>query len=210
MSQKSSDYYFNIAVIGPDDKLNEEFIKLTAEKHANVDGVHFYTGKVENIANINFWQPHINAESEKLVDLTYQTANAVIIVLEKKDDKIMKKYKIRVQENNKDILLTTFIMKRDVDISERARDQLRVKELLKKLTFSMIMKAEALKQKSIEKEIFEKIKFKGDEKAGEPIYYVDSTGIITTIKTKGSIPLYGDAPPPDPKKKKKQDKIKKL
>ncbi len=206
MSQKSSDYIFNVAIIGPDDKLNEEFIKLIAEKHANVDGVHFYTGKIEEIAKINFWQPHINAESEKLVDLTYRTANAVIIVLHEKNNEIMEKYKIKIQESNKNILLTTFIMKSDADISQRAHELLEAKELLKKLTFNMILKAEALKQKTIEREIFEKIKFEGNEKAGEPIYYVDSTGIITTIKTKGSIPLFGSQTDSDVKNKKSKKK----
>lgn len=202
MSQKSSDYIFNVAVIGPDDKLNEDFINLTAKKHANVDGVHFFSGEVENIANINFWQPHKDAFSTGLVNMAFKNANAVIIVLPRKDDKILEAYKSKIQESNKDILLTTFIMKSDADISERARELLTVKDLLKKLTFSMIMKAEALKQKNFEREIYEKIKFEGDEKAGEPIYYVDSTGIITTMKTKGSIPLYGNEPVPDSKKKK--------
>jgi len=204
MSQKSSDYIFNVAVIGPDDKLNEDFINLTAKKHANVDGVHFYSGKVENIANINFWQPHEDAFSTELVNMAFKTANAVIIVLPKKDNKLFEAYKSKIQESNNDILLTTFIMKSDEDIAERARELLEVKELLKKLTFNMIMKAEALKQRNFEREIFEKIKFKGDEKAGDPIYYVDSTGIITTIKTKGSIPLYGNKPVTDSKKKKEK------
>ena len=77
MASIRSYYVFNVAVIGPDDKLNEKFVHLTEVRTANVDGVFFHTSKVENIATINFWQPHFNAESKKLIDLTYQTANGL-------------------------------------------------------------------------------------------------------------------------------------
>ncbi|MHA1798523.1 MAG: hypothetical protein ACTSVY_08755 [Candidatus Helarchaeota archaeon] len=182
----SAEYIFNVVVIGPNDKLNEKFIQLNDVKTANVDGVFFHTGRVENIANINFWQPHYNAESKKLVDLTFQTANAVIIVMPKKNKKIEEKFRRKILKSHKDILVTTFIMKKNADLAAEAR------ELFKKLTFNMMMRAEALKQKKTLQEIQDDSQAISDERAGEPIYYVDKTGIITTIKTKGSIPLYGD------------------
>ena len=196
MSLNRSDYVFNIAVIGPNDKLNEKFVYLSEVKTANVDGVFFHTSKVENIATINFWQPHFNAFSKKLIDLTYQTANAVVIVLPKKNKKIEDKYKDKVLKSQKNVLMTTFIMKKNTDLEAEAR------ELMRKLTFNMVMKAEALKQKRDQKKILESVQESSKERAGEPIYYVDSTGIVTTIKTKGSIPLYGEKNIGEKKKKK--------
>ena len=195
MASIRSDYIFNVAVIGPNDKINEKFVHLTEVKTANVDGVFFHTSKVENIATINFWQPHLKAESKKLIDLTYQTANAVIIVLSKKNKKVEDKYRNKVLKSKKEILITTFIMKKSGDLAAEA------KEVLKKLTFNMIVKAEALKQKKHQNKILAPIQEVIEERAGEPIYYVDSTGIVTTIKTKGSIPLYHKESPHDKKKK---------
>lgn len=204
MPQKVPEYRFNIAILGPDDEINQKFVELVALKHGNVDGVHFHVGEVENLAILNYWQPHFDAESKKLVDLSYKTANAIILVLAKKNEKLEEEYRKIIYDYDKDLPVATFIMK------SGPKAQTVAKELVRNLAVGLKLRAEALKLNQKKEEIEKKKRI--EQRAGDPIYYVDdATGLVTTTRSKGATPLffYAKEDEPESKDKKKSQKIQK-
>jgi len=180
-------YSFNIAVVGPNDELNSKFLNLIAESHAHVDGVEFHQTKIDKIAALIYWQPHEDSMSPILVSHSLKNANGAIIILPQSDKRILKKYLDLIEEHSGDIPVKKVIFRKNMKIEE-------IGELafnsMKDLAAQLIVEAEQQSKKLMEKPIYEKHKI--STKAGEPEFYVDQFGLVTTIKTKDSLPLYQD------------------
>jgi len=90
VKQKHRDYrfIFKIAVIGPDDYLNDKILRLISYDNIMVDGIGVHVGRVASESvKISYWHPHKNA-FQILVQKSYQGAKGVLIVASKsKEDK---------------------------------------------------------------------------------------------------------------------------
>ncbi|MFX1466783.1 MAG: hypothetical protein ACFFA5_09955 [Promethearchaeota archaeon] len=138
MQQKPYDYrfLFKIAVIGPDDYLNDKILRLISYDNIMVDGIGVHVGHVASEpVKISYWHPHKNA-FQILVQKSYQGAKGALIVSSKsKEDKeAAVRYRTEIKKKCGNIPTSLLIIDRNkasTEISNMAH--LMVRELVARI-----------------------------------------------------------------------------
>ncbi|MHA2141118.1 MAG: hypothetical protein ACXADC_03845 [Candidatus Thorarchaeota archaeon] len=99
-AQKSR-YLFKVTVVGPDDRILEQFLNVFNEQVVAVDGIRIGSTKLEredSDVRTLFMSPKHSA-LDILLSLTYKGAKGVIIVLKDADPELETMYRNEIREN---------------------------------------------------------------------------------------------------------------
>jgi hypothetical protein len=101
MNEASKDrYLFKITVVGPEDKLLTDVLKVFNEHVISIDGIRIGSGEMETESTdvrVLFMSPKHSA-MDLLLSMTYKGASAVIIVLRDADPEIETIYRNEIRE----------------------------------------------------------------------------------------------------------------
>ena len=102
MNQESKDrYLFKITVVGPEDKLLADVLRVFNEQVINIDGIRIGSGEMETDSTdvrVLLMSPKHSA-MDLLLSMTYKGASAVIIVLRDADPEIETIYRNEIRES---------------------------------------------------------------------------------------------------------------
>ncbi len=176
-------FRFKTVVMGTSDKLKAEFINLISQRSWAVDGVsgHIYE---RNQVAMDIWFPKENASSKILVSFSYQDINGVIIVMGRRDNRILNRCKRKIRQEVGSIPYVGVVIRSTMSENEKALRSLHAMKIL----------CERMKEIALESTARIKKKEEPPPRAiaGEPNYVIDEFGFIIPGSEEG-VPIFVEA-----------------
>jgi len=175
------EYRFKIVVIGTSDDLKAEFLSLISQKTWHVDGVSGHFRSIDGVS-LDIWFPKDDASSKVLVSFSFLGVNGAIIVMGRKDRRILRRFVKQIRNDIGTIPYVGIVLRKSMLEAEKGVKSLHAIKLL----------SDKMKTVSIETEKGTTVEIKSSTPeyiAGKPTYSVDEFGFVT-IDSSAGIPLF--------------------
>lgn len=163
---------------------------MISQKSWRIDGVSGHFHSTDGVT-LDIWFPRENASSKILASFSYKGANGAIVVMGRRDRRILQRMKKTIEIQIGKIPWVAVVLRRTMSIAEKATKALHAIRIL----------SNQMKEVSLTQEVKDSPKRVSPsppiEVAGKPSFKVDKYGFIVLDSTEG-IPLFAE----DPHKKK--------
>ncbi len=176
-------FRFKTVVLGTSDAIKAKFLSLISQRSWNVDGVSGFVHKEKEVA-LDIWFPHENASSKILVSFSFTDVNGVIIVMGRRDRRILNQFKQKIKKDIGKIPSIGVVLRKSMTESEKAVQSLNaIKILSEKMKSIASENAKMIQQEETPPKAI----------AGKPIYKMDEFGFIVQDSESG-VTLFSEEP----------------
>ncbi|MHA1267117.1 MAG: hypothetical protein ACTSRS_17895 [Candidatus Helarchaeota archaeon] len=180
-SKNAKEFLFKILILGTSDNLKAEFLELISQKSWRIDGVSGHIHSTDGVT-LDIWFPRENASSKILASFSYSDANGVIIVMGRRDRRILRKMKKNIQQRVGNVPWVAIVLRRNMSIGAKAVKTLHAIKMLSEKMKDISQQTQIPPSSSNKRSSPSAI-------AGKPTYYIDNYGFVVPDSSTG-IPLF--------------------